>query len=740
MPALVDSSTNDELAEVRATPSDPCSPETPDHGSSRPPDDEFPKSTPHSDFKRRISDDLSGDESPRKRMKPFKSAESKTLRLPSSNQHFVEFYYDPRIVFVDKTRFLFQLPDRFRYLLLRPHGFGKTTFLSSMSQFYDIHGGDKFPEYFGTPENTRSNHRQHLCLCLKLWEIDRGVRYGVVCPLRSFLVKYKTELGLSESYHLDAQDHEPLKRVLDLVRSHGRTLFVGVDDHDAPLRKNLRSRPGSTDEDVAQLLDKYLWSPLQTGAEIIPKLFVTGTLSLQTPVLQDLVVPAPDQLYSCCGFTESEALRMAQKILPERMIDTSKLGAQCGGYYFACDSNISEPLVHPQIFINHLSSLLYPPRHWERDPTGGVPRLLSSLFDYLPLESVDANTVTTDGLIQFIASGAVMDVDELDSSRELDGTSVYWGTLCRAGALTHCGDSRSTLRVANRQVLSFIHSRIDKRVRELYDPHVHGSYRPDPTSDIQITWDFSDALFRYCSGRGDQNLIQILTQLLRDQTQRSFGKKREPTLKGVLELMLRNVDCMPYGSLRLLEPIVLEPSNVTRVRLYETRSYVNGAWNCLSTTLTLHGMWRGANPTPSNVEPSVDDLRELFEELCEEDKETLLARPYRERGATGTSPVESFFDPWSLCTQLITVGGVTILLRCGSDWDVYRDDLLGIEEHAPFADEDEEYFTALNDTGSVPEEALELSDCDPGPDFGPEQFTLEDEEWTTMIPGDMDSE
>ncbi|KAJ7782312.1 hypothetical protein DFH07DRAFT_319158 [Mycena maculata] len=141
-------------------------------------------------------------------------------RLPRFRDDFREFCNHPGPVFVDKTRCLLELPDQFRYLLLRPPTFGKTAFLSTMTHFYDVHGAEQFTEHFGSlavateASHAIPRHNQHLCLCLTLSNIYVDVDVKELAAdlatkfftgLQLFLVKYATELKLCapETYLAD---------------------------------------------------------------------------------------------------------------------------------------------------------------------------------------------------------------------------------------------------------------------------------------------------------------------------------------------------------------------------------------------------------------------------------------------------------------------------------------------------------------------------------------------------------
>ncbi|KAJ7646840.1 hypothetical protein FB45DRAFT_891593 [Roridomyces roridus] len=632
-------------------------------------------SSTSSDSKRRGEEESSSDDTPHqkrvKRHSDLSENSSDCLRVPGPYDKFRDFRDRPRTAYVDKTSLLFQLPDRFKYLLLRPPKFGKTAFLSTMNQFYDIHCGKTFMDYFEIPEGAgpcaEPCHSQDLCLVISLSnlhpyidaaEFREELAYEVFFEVESFLEKYATELGVGElqTYLVDRED--ALAKVLALVKSRGKTLFVGVDSYDVPVFESVFPRlicptlhPALvTPNEIAQLLDSYLWRPLEAAGDAVTKLFVTGTFSVQTRVLRSLVVPAPDVLQPCCGFTEEEVLKFVQSIPHEPTPEVPELRIRCGTYAFSSDKSI-HPVLHPEILIGPISKLS------SQQPRESPFQLLSSLFDRLPLES-ELTVPTLDGLVELIASGVVeIDPFEFGTRNDFDETSgsVSWSALYHAGALTRVSGSKSAFRVANSEVLSQIHSRIDTLVRRRVSVLEAGGQR------------FADALTEY-QLEHPQPLLDLLGKVLCDQTRRSFGKVREPTLRGLLELIMRNADLVSCVPSKLPESTILPPDDTSCVRVLGVHTDHIYQWEV--TTLTLRGIWQAANPNDTDTEPSAEALRQLHEELCQEEEERLLERDYSvwstHLQAMETRPIGGFFKPEGLYAQVIAVGGARVLRKAGS--------------------------------------------------------------------------
>jgi hypothetical protein len=171
-----------------------------------------------------------------------------------------------------------------------------------------------------------------------------------------------------------------------------------------------------------------------------------------------------------------------------------------------------------------------------------------------------------------------------------------------------------------------------------------------------------------------------MSQVLRDQTQRSLGHKREANLRGIFELVMRNSRCSPS---ECPGPLILPPTDAPYVEI--PAAYVSDkvhVWELK--TLTLLGMWQATNR--NDDEPTVEALQTLHEELVRLDDETLLAQPYRvwspTLNAMETVLVGSFLDLEPENPQFLAVGGARILMRQRHDE----------EEQEESEEEEEEQF------------------------------------------------
>ncbi|KAJ7709639.1 hypothetical protein B0H17DRAFT_1324528 [Mycena rosella] len=610
-------------------------------------------------------DDSSSDSEPDQKRVEISPISDPHLRLPRGGDSFLDFYDHQGTAFVDKTRCILELPDKFWCLLLRPPRFGKTSFLSTMEHYYNIHGAKHFSPRFGSlrvvteAAHPIPRHSQHLCLSFGLSGIRlrpdmdfiaSELKFNSSLALRGFLLDYATELQLSDPAKFFADGRgDPFVKVFELVRARGYTLFVGLDDYDTPtqLRSFAHQHYPATDaglasaRDIEDLVDSCFWCPLLAGADVIDKLLVTGTFLVKYSALDNLQ-PIPS-LQTSCGFTEEEALTFARAVL-DKTTDAAELTRSCGGYIFPSgpedDLNVgAETLFHPQQIIARISQVSLQRPYVDRSF-----KLLVDLLGVLPEKSSVPGAVTLDGLVDLVAAGAV-EINETDAALGFDATSVPWTALAHAGALTYDRQLKGTLRVANNTVLDLIHARID----------THFANRHDLRYTFLTTW--SD----YSLGDDPKSFLDLLSQVLCDLGRASFGRKYEPNMRGVLELVMRNVHISDGPA---MAPILF--ANGPRLQIPGYRGY-RGAkvhvWEL--NTLTLMGMWQATSPNDDT--PTIEALRKLHEELIHDDEEHLLARSCRvwstDLGAMETRLVGSFLDPEPEDPQFLAVGAARVLLR-----------------------------------------------------------------------------
>ncbi|KAJ7176510.1 hypothetical protein C8R46DRAFT_1346547 [Mycena filopes] len=573
---------------------------------------------------------------------------------------------DKKVAWVDKSHALPGMPPRFRHLLLRPPRFGKTAFLSLLEHYYDIHNVAIFSQTFHPlavlPPDPADRHLYltfHLSrLAIVLGQDDFVDFFNcyIDTTLECFLQKYTSELQISDPKEfVQSHKHDLLTSTLQKVADSPYSLFVSIDDYDAPSQRRFFAGVHDLEEDsftqeaIELYLDLHFWKPLLDASEAIAKLFVTGTFPLQTPALENLrllgLTVAPG-LESSCGFTEAEALQLANSFVGETP-HLPDLRRSCGEYIFSpADCQPAQPVLHPQRLLSRLSklagdgALLADAESFQRLPT---------ILEGLPEHSDDPEAATIDGIIHLVASGAVDIGGPMQAPLHPTSECVPWGILYYLGAIVHDRTERHTLRLANSIVLSMIHDVVDQVIAVRHN----------------LENRLSHAVQSWHTGENLKLLPELLSQVLQDQTNRSFDlhTEHEPDLRGIVELVMGNT-C--YTGNEMISPRLVGPTElfsttgVSRVRASAKTSDLRH-WELR--TLTLRGLWYAANL--NGGEPSVEILQEFHEKLMEEDDEALLARPYSSRSPGSevieTVLVRSFVETKREDPLFLAVGGARVL-------------------------------------------------------------------------------
>ncbi|KAF7316388.1 AAA-ATPase-like domain-containing protein [Mycena indigotica] len=489
---------------------------------------------------------------------------SSELNLPAMDDLFTQLIRKPE-AYVDKTGCIAQLPAKYTAVMIRPPRFGKSTFISTLAQYYDARDVVSKFTWEGLDvyaQGSFASRDRHLCLMFcfpdsiienDLSGVEWDIKAHVTSQLYAFVRDYSTELGLSEVPEVISTEMmrgQPdllaiFAEFWDVVKQSGRTLFVGVDDYDAALRSyELFPFEGEGNEDrpqlrdaIEELMDRWFWEPLLHGIDFVPKLLVAGMLSLDawnsqiSKSLSSLPLVEMPELCNSCGFNEDEARDFSATFLPSPPPFTD-FEHTAGQYYFPPHSE-SVPLLHPQQLILRVARL-----------TGHeISPLLTTSFPRLSgiLASLDADAdderVTQNTLVDLLAQGTI----EAAHYQPLCGRAIGVGLLRDLGLLSY--DSEGQLRVASQDILQEIH---------LAAYSVANASFSLPSKLHPALW----------LGDGFAPLLALSTKVLANRTIRGLSRELcpEPTMHGVLELLFRG----PISPWRYIyDPLIMVPPLTT---------------------------------------------------------------------------------------------------------------------------------------------------------------------------------
>ncbi|KAK7039542.1 AAA-ATPase-like domain-containing protein [Favolaschia claudopus] len=589
----------------------------------------------------------------------------KTHNLPGFFYDFLALREHPESGYVDKTQCILRFPDTFRCILLRPPRFGKTAFLSTLNQYHDLAEAGRFDQAFQSlvvhdPSLSvpwRRNQHLTLSFCFSkikvysmlsdLNEISSEIKSFVVSTVCYFLTKYAEELQISsrdakELVECDISDM--FANLFNLVRASGYTMFVSVDDYDAPalcslayIEHLITLESLAYLQGIMRVVDTYLLEPLSEGLDVIPKLFVTGTLSPQSlgfEGLKKLNLVADPNMQLSCGFTTEEAVKFATFFL-DQPLNITEMQRTCGLSIFSPSDPLTEPVLHPQEIIHYIQKVARKPIYSESFS------LWSSLLEQLPRDSHACDVVTTSGLIDLIAAGSMaLPAHETD-------TIVSWSTLYDLGVLTY--DCEGRLRIANDTILTSILQHIDSFFCIHYN-NTHG---------LAFHYTY---LYPMEAEEDPPVFLTVLSEVLQGQMHRAFHTYPpvvEPNMHGIFELVMRRADSC---SRKDIDSSVLSPPQ--DIPIVSIRHVCGKLMRISLKTLSLRGLWHAGNLTvDGDDEPSVHALRALHEELVQESEESLKQRPYYSFDEGTTTLVGSFLDTAEPGVPiLLAIGGARVLI------------------------------------------------------------------------------
>ena len=271
--------------------------------------------------------------------------------------------------------------------------------------YYDIHTADVFDKLFGPlyiGKHPTESRNQYLVLRFDLSTIDvnnlrasfNDVINHVLCD---FLNKYDEELDYPDRNDVMKPDDATasLQRVFvstvilyfsnllrllltlydtkSCVSKQGYTLFVGVDEYDAP-GNNCAFVPAINNEVIAEVykveafFNTSFFAVIKEGCggvdvPVISKLFVTGVTpafhgGISSFLVADDISNRRD-LHGMCGFTQTEVTAMVEEYLERDILETSDIVERMrrlyNGYRFCSDDTL-DTLYNPQMVFHFLQA------------------------------------------------------------------------------------------------------------------------------------------------------------------------------------------------------------------------------------------------------------------------------------------------------------------------------------------------------------------------------------------------
>ncbi|KAF9150525.1 hypothetical protein BGX20_005656 [Mortierella sp. AD010] len=430
--------------------------------------------------------------------------------------------------------------------------------------------------------------------------------------LNEFLQKYNLELGYPEEANVidPSSASESLNRVLSLVGTQRQSLFVGVDEYDAPA--NNSAFPGGNtrlDRDAikrVQVIEAFFkenfFSILKQGCAAISnneygvtisKYFLTGVTPAFragiSPLTATTIVSHNRSLHGICGFTDNEVKAIVKHYLGKGDQDAEPIVHSMrrlyNGYFFAMsgyDDYNSDPalLYNPHLVFHYLSDLR------------------SEGFVAKPEESTAVHSTTILRSISDMGEFSVNDLVELIISKSVQSkikTEFGYSELLAVGK--------------DRQVLN----------------RIEGFLR----TQIKISTLMVPAMANLKAGRPNE-FRELLQNFLLSRNVRSLQTANEAVLQGIVELLL-DEPSNQVPELRLVVDGSKELGNgqfgFVDIFIPRHAMATGSEQTCVVMELknaTLEGLWKGA----SSRKPNPKDLEDLHKALHDENEDRLLSRKY----------------------------------------------------------------------------------------------------------------
>ncbi|RGB24870.1 hypothetical protein C1646_772519 [Rhizophagus diaphanus] len=270
--------------------------------------------------------------------------------------------------YLDKTHFISKIEAKCApaVLSLRPHYFGKTLFLSTLSSYYDIKNRDRFKQLFQDlyiGKNPTPLASKFLILNLNFAGLQLGNYFKVIDEKKSALANFI--------------------KLLDMVDLSNNKLYICIDDYDASMNEILRNKEllqtlishHKTKDDFIKSKFKLIessfiqfFSELKTACdEGIARIFLTGMTPISMDdfssgfnISEDLALK--EEFWDLYGFKKWDIKILLDKVLENNVSNDVKqkvmswLIEENDGYFF--HRNQSQGIFNTGYILYYINNLI----------------------------------------------------------------------------------------------------------------------------------------------------------------------------------------------------------------------------------------------------------------------------------------------------------------------------------------------------------------------------------------------
>ena len=274
------------------------------------------------------------------------------IKIPYGVRDF-EKLIEENFWYLDRTDRI-RVFEEFGYelLFLRPRRFGKSLWLSTLMNYYDINKAKDFERLFGhlaIGKNPTALRNQYLVL---KWDFSNIESQGTVREIRTSLYnhinsrinnfQYFNEAHLNRGVEINPDDAlASFESLLGVIRSSGHKLYLFIDEYDNFANEvMMATQRGLADENQQRYRDlvagdgllKTLFKNLKSAGsgEGLDRVFMTGVSPI---VMSDMTSGANTvkdvtwhpYLFDLCGFSDAEVRSLVTPILNECALPESKI-------------------------------------------------------------------------------------------------------------------------------------------------------------------------------------------------------------------------------------------------------------------------------------------------------------------------------------------------------------------------------------------------------------------------------
>ncbi|NME94738.1 ATP-binding protein [Clostridium cochlearium] len=466
-------------------------------------------------------------------------------RIPYGISNF-EVLRKENYLYVDKTSYI-EILDRYApyQFFIRPRRFGKSLFISTLENYYDINKKDKFEELFGDlyiGKNPTDKRNKFLVWKISFAGVDAGhgeeelrksFNFKVASSAREFLYKYGDILGENKLSMENMSAEMIVAHISMLSKINSKQVFVLIDEYDNFANELITGGKQSTYESIlhGEGFVKVFYKALKDATmDNFNRIFMTGVSPI---ILDDLTsgfnitrnYTLDRDLNAMMGFTREELSWIMDEVNIKDTELRKKICADMTTYYDGYKFNKkADSVFNPDMSMYFLDNYLAYNEYPEEMIDNNVKT------DYGKVNQLAYNFNDTEALEEIMTKGetSTMLVDRFNIHTMYSVKENFKSLLFYLGMLTIKGQgiSGTILRVPNYVIKTIYWEQYFQRMNLEYN--------------LQIK-DVRDAITEMRAYGNIEPLVEIIGEILEGLSNRDLMQMEEKHIK-MMFLTLLGID------------------------------------------------------------------------------------------------------------------------------------------------------------------------------------------------------